>query len=342
MNRTDPKEPKNIGSQGGCAAKLSGMHLTALLAEAYGIVFGKGAAHPMMAPFDSARLEVGNDVALMTSVDLMPLFGFDPEATGRIAALHSMSDIFATGGTPRWAMPILVVSMRETRHAIDVLTGLLRTCKEEDVSIAGGHTTTGRDTYVGLSVIGTAPRGRALAKRGGRVGDRLFLSKPVGTGLVLHAVTIGALPRSALDSAYQTMLVSNRAAASAAANFGATASTDVSGYGLLGHLAEMLGDKLGARINSSAVPVLPLVGTIPSTLRHAGAIRANRDYVNDRVPLAEMSDLDRLAPLLDPQTNGGLLIAASAESAQDLEASGYVEIGELSEDVGITIDWELA
>jgi selenide,water dikinase len=327
-----------INPRGGCAAKLSGLPLVELLGEAYRLVYGAAIPHPMMAPYDSALLDVGDSRALMVSADQMPVFGPDPEIAGRIAALHAMSDLFASGADPRWALPVIVVCPRALEQAQSVLVGLLRACRSEGVAVVGGHTSTGSEALIGLCVLGVPASDRSLGKLGAHEGDRLFLSKPVGTGLILHAVAAGELPTEALDIAIETMLISNRVAGTAALGAEATASTDVSGFGLLGHLAEMLGDRLGARVNSGGVPTLPYVDLMSSPFRRGGAIRANHDYVAERLTLTGVSDIDRLAPLLDPQTNGGLLITAPTDRTSELRAASFVEIGTITSTSGIVIE----
>lgn len=323
--------------QGGCLSKLDGLSLRQLLESAHRRVFGTLPANGL-APEDSAILPVSGD-ALLVSVDFGRPVGVAPLIAGKIAALHAMSDVLACGGVPRWALAMLgAFEPRRADETEELLVGLLDACRAENVTIVGGHTIVGAEPLVGLTVLGDAPARPPLPKCGGLVGDRLLLSKPLGVGLLLRAHGLGAIPADALLPAVAAMLLSNREASKVAASSrGVRATTDVSGFGLLGHLSEMLPTGRGARIHLAAVPVLPGIDRLGEGLTRSEQMRANLEYAREHLRIA--GDLGRpgLAPLLDPQTNGGLLVAVDVSSADQLVAAGYVDIGEITGEPSIVI-----
>jgi selenide,water dikinase len=317
--------------RGGCQCKLPGLDLEEILKGAVDAA-GRYGAKVRLPPYpqDCASVEAEKGPWLL-STELGPLPGVDLHLAGRIAALHGMSDIYACGGLPKWALVNLVAQENWPKEYVQaVLTGILLQCANEKVQVVGGQTIVGPEAMAGLAVIGSPKTSYILKKSGARVEDHLLLSKPLGIGMVLRAYKLGLVDDKALDSAVSVMLLSNAMASAAALAAGVHACTDVTGFGLLGHVAEMLVPDLGATLSLSQLPVLdeaiPLMDLTPTTW-----IRDNRDYAVSLRPVHGNVDPAQSSVVFDPQTNGGLLVAADVETATKLQGEGFTTIGRVTQ-----------
>ncbi len=277
---------------------------------------------------DAAVVQIGDDQAVVFTADFITPLVDEARLWGRIAAVNSLSDIYAMGGQPLAALN-LVAWPRELppEMLLDVLQGGAAAAAEAACLIAGGHTVEDREPKYGLAVLGLIHPDAILRNRGARPGDRLYLTKPLGTGILTTAIKAEFASQDQQAAAVQSMITLNRTAAHAAVAAGAHAMTDVTGFGLLGHLTEMLGDDrdLGIRLSATAVPWLPgareqmAMGMIPR-----GAYR-NREAFSARVQW----DTDQRDPtemlLFDPQTSGGLLIALPPAAADAFAAQAVAE-----------------
>jgi len=315
---------------GGCHGKLAGIRLEEVLSCAWNTDSSAELPGFLSQPEDSALIEISG-TSLLCSTDLIYLPGANLYDAGRVAALHALSDIYASGGLPRWALVTLLIGREMPfEYGQAVMAGVRETCTQEGVAIIGGHTVTGNEAMVGLSVIGTTLQ-PPLRKGGAVPGDRLFLSKPVGTGLCLAGFKNGLCADDVLAEAVAVMLASSKDAAEAATRANATACTDVSGFGLLGHLSELLSSGLGAELRKHAVPTLAFASTAPRVLAESLWIRNNYEYATSRVEMQCSEAVHRLAGLLDPQTNGPLLVAAPPASTDLLLSAGYTEVGQFTD-----------
>lgn len=314
----------------GCQGKLPGTELRELLAAAFGAPHGTDKHLPD--PEDCAVLKHPGGDLLVTN-DLGPLVGRDLFRAGKIAALNSISDVYAMGGTPLWALATLIIDRASpSGTGASVLAGMAAACREEAVEVVGGQTLIGPESMAGLSVIGRINAGKVLAKSGARPGDRLMISKPLGTGLVLRGYRLGLLGEPDLEVALRVMEQSNRYASLAAVQASASAATDVTGFGLLGHLAEMLvPDQLGATVYLNRVPVLASIHRLPPSVAHTTWITGNLEYVRTSCRLVGVSEFEKIVALLDPQTSGGLLVAIHPQSADQLERNGFIDIGVITQ-----------
>jgi selenide,water dikinase len=315
---------------GGCAAKVGPATLSRALARlgpppASGdVVIGLGA------PDDAAVLApppAGNHIA--ATVDLFRSFIDDPYLFGEIAANHALNDIFAMGGTPRHALAIAMVPPGPARKIEETLFQLLagaRACLDrEGVALVGGHSAEGAEIALGFSMSGEVEPKRILRKAGLRPGDALVLSKPIGTGILFAALMRGRAGATAIAPAIAAMRQSARAAAEIFAVYGATAMTDVSGFGLAGHLGEMLrASSATAELDLASIPLYPgardlAAGGIVSTL-------LPENLALDGIICGDLDQATR-ALLFDPQTAGGLLAgipqSRAAECISVLTAAGY-------------------
>jgi selenide, water dikinase len=315
---------------GGCAAKVGPATLSRALARlgppptAPDLVIG------LVAPDDAAVLApppVGQHIA--ATVDLFRSFVDDPWLFGEIAANHALNDIFAMGGTPLHALAVAMVPYGPVNKTEETLFQLLagaRGCLDREcVALVGGHSAEGAEVALGFSVFGMVAPDHLLRKAGLRSGDAIVLSKPIGTGILLAGLMRGRAGAASIAPAIAGMRQSARAAATIFAAHGATAMTDVTGFGLAGHLGEMLkASHARAELDLAAIPLYPgardlvaagIVSTLqPENLAFGGIVRADLDEV-------------ARALLFDPQTAGGLLAGVphrrAAECVAALRAAGY-------------------
>lgn len=246
----------------------------------------------------------------------------DPRTFGRIAAANALSDVYAKGAKPLTALNIICFPSEKMDISIlhDILLGGLDTMNEADVLLVGGHSVDDREIKYGLSVTGIVHPDRVIRNRGARPGDRLILTKPLGTGIANTALKANMAPEALVEASIRTMASLNRAAAEAMAETpGVHACTDITGFGFLGHAAEMVEDgDVGFRIHASRVPLFQGIRDfVEMGILPAGLYR-NRDF-----RMAMMDIRPECPPwiadvLFDPQTSGGLLIAVAAESADAL------------------------
>ena len=197
---------------------------------------------------------------------------------------------------------------------------------EDFSAIMGGHTIIGSESMAGLAVFGQ--QGQSfLAKGETNAGEHLFLSKPLGVGLVARGFRNALAGEDSMEEALEVMLISNRDASRVASAARVSSATDISGFGLLGHLVELLRAGHGAIISVEQVPILAAASALPPHLGDTYWTRGNLDYVTGRRTLVGKTDQQTLLPLLDPQTNGGLLVSAVADTVPVLEDHGFVRIG---------------
>lgn len=269
---------------------------------------------------DSAVFRVRDDLALVQTLDFFAPIVDDPYVFGQIAAANALSDVYAVGGTPVTALNVACFPMgtlpKETLAAI--LTGGAEKAREAGVAIIGGHTIDDEEPKYGLAVTGTVDPNRMITSRGARPGDLLVLTKPLGTGAVATALKAGAATEAHVGQAARWMTTLNRSASHAMLVARAHAATDITGYGLLGHLLDFCrASGVGATIHASAVPHLPgaldyiAAGFIPN-----GA-RTNAEYVQNEVAGLDRLDETTRVLLNDPQTSGGLVVAVDRDSLGD-------------------------
>ena len=295
---------------GGCAAKVGPVTLERALNR----------LDPNAARDDAAVIENSNDQYRLETVDFFRAFWPDPYVFGEIAANHALSDIYAMGGTPSHGLAIAVIPHAPPaivgEDLFQLLAGARAVFGEADVELAGGHSSEGAELAAGFSISGTVHRGDIRRKAGLRVGDRLILTKPLGTGVLFAAEMRGKAPAAAIASVLAGMRQSNREVARLLIAHGATAMTDVTGFGLLGHLLEML-DQSGCRgeIAASAVPAYPYAREL-AAFGIASTLLPENLALKRRIEMASSITDAEFALLFDPQTSGGLLAGIPAEAAE--------------------------
>jgi len=329
---------QEMSHRSGCLCKLAACDLEMLLDDAFATAYGADApAHPMRQPEDCAVIRSGGQ-RLLATTDLGPWVGVDLYTAGRIAAFHAMSDVFACGGIPKWALVTLIVKAGDPpSYGAAVMAGILDASREEALEICGGHTLVGGEAMAGLAILGVSRPGVHLSKIGAQVGNHVLLSKPLGVGIMTRAYKLALADDTDFEKAVEVMNRSNGPAAEQAVKAGVAAATDVTGFGLLGHLAEMLAPGQGAKIGLSSVPRLEPLARLDPGLGNTYWTKSNMDYVVSKRPLRGAAELAQLLPLLDPQTNGGLLVAAGDEATAQLKSWGFHPIGRVTADEVIEI-----
>jgi selenide,water dikinase len=315
---------------GGCAAKLGAEPLSEALARL-----------PIARPDPSVLLglDARDDVATtrdetgrmtLHNVDVIRSFCDDPWLVGRVAASNALSDVFAKGGRPRYAQAVIGLPDTEGDDAQEILfqalSGIRQTLDELDVSLLGGHTTIGEELTVGLSVTGDGPAdGVLLRQAGARAGDDLLLSGPLGTGVVLAADRMGLARGEWVAEAHAAMQHTNDLASRIALEEGTHAATDVTGFGLAGHLLTLLEpDDLIAHLERPSIPFLPGATLLWASGQRSTAHPANRTGFLRRIRGAKDADE---AWLFDPQTAGGLLLAVAPEKTRGM-IEAFAQAGE--------------
>jgi len=270
---------------------------------------------------DAGVYKVTDEIAIIQTVDFFTPIVDDPYWFGQIAAANALSDVYAMGGVPKTAMNLVAFPAKDMDISVlrRIIEGGLDKMREAGVVLMGGHTVEDPELKYGLSVTGFIHPDRVLVKKNLRVGDRLVLTKPLGTGIISTAIK-GALASKAItDQVTESMATLNRNAAEVMQDYPVHACTDITGFGFLGHLAEMVtGSGCGVRVKADHVPVYPealeyaAMGLVP-----AGAY-SNRDFRLFMVDFASSVDRVLQDVLFDPQTSGGLLICVAPEKAADL------------------------
>jgi selenide, water dikinase len=260
---------------------------------------------------DAGVFRLSDDLALVQTVDFFAPIVDDPYRFGRVAAANALSDVYAMGGTPLTALNI--VAFPEGTLPLTVLTEILRggqdAVHEAGARLVGGHTVTDPELKYGLAVTGTVHPDRILSNAGARPGDRLVLTKPIGTGILATAGKRGLLDPEHEERVYRTMCTLNAEASAAAVALGARCATDVTGFGLLGHARHIArASDVRLVVEIDAVPVLPGAREALAAGCATGGAERNEAWVTDDVDWADVGP-DERALLTDPQTSGGLLVA---------------------------------
>jgi len=268
---------------------------------------------------DAAVYRVAPDVAIIETVDFFPPIVDDAYAAGAIAAANAMSDVYAMGGEVLFALNVVAWPDDLSLDPLErLMQGAVDKIAEGDGVIAGGHTVIDKEPKFGLAVTGRAHPDRLLTKGALRAGDALWLTKPVGTGVLTTAHKNGDLSPEDLASAVASMVTLNRAAARAAVEAGLHAATDVTGFALVGHAHEMAERSgVGITIDASAVPLLPAARTHAERGVSFGGLERNTAYYvgEGHVRFAGSVDDATRRLMLDPQTSGGLLLGIPAAHA---------------------------
>jgi selenide,water dikinase len=329
----------------GCACKLSPDDLRTVLGLVRGIE-NTGDSNLLVGfdtSDDAAVYRLRDDLAIVVTTDFFTPIVDDPFDWGRIAATNALSDVYAMGGTPLLALNLVAWPREGLPFELlaRVLDGGAAAAQQAGCLVAGGHSIDDAEPKYGLAVVGTVHPGAVLTNSGGRPGDVLVLTKPIGLGVISTALKRDRATTEQVAAAVEVMTTSNRAARDAAVEVGVDAATDVTGFGLLGHLRELCaGSRVGARVEADAVPVIEGVRTLLAAGMVAGGTRRNHAFVARDVDFGGLPEPEQLL-LADAQTSGGLLLAVPPDRAERLLAACREQgtlvaaaIGELTDDAG--------
>jgi selenide,water dikinase len=304
---------------------------------------------------DAGVVRLFPDLALIQTVDFFTPIVDDPYWFGAIAAANSLSDVYAMGGTPLTALNIVCFPIKELPGEIlaEILRGGSDKIREAGVHLAGGHSVDDPEPKYGLSVTGTVHPAHIATNAGAQPGDVIVLTKPLGTGILTTAAKQDSLDAETLQIAISQMATLNRGAAEAMRQVGigpeagVHAATDITGFGLLGHLSHMVkAANVGIRLRSNAIPLLPRAQELAAAGLTTGGGNANRQYLADMVRFADTIPVDLRDVLVDPQTSGGLCIITDPShvdalirelTARKTVHTGAWMIGEVTGENGIEV-----
>jgi len=291
---------------------------------------------------DAAVYRLTPELAIVQTVDYITPLVDDPYAYGQIAAANALSDVYAMAARPLFALNIVAFPTSELPLDIlgEVLRGGAEKAREANVTVVGGHSIDDREPKYGMAVTGVAHPDTILRNSTARPGDRLLLTKPLGMGIISTAIKRDLASAELIERAVGIMSTLNRSAAEAVAEVGAHAATDVTGFGLLGHLHGMTaGSRVGAKIRLASVPVLDEVRQLARDGVVPGGTRRNLTFAEDFVQFERGIPAEARLILADAQTSGGLLIAVATARSEALQRAlrdrgvpAVAEIGELIDD----------
>jgi selenide, water dikinase len=270
---------------------------------------------------DAAVYRLRPDLALVVTTDFFTPVVDDAYTFGAIAAANALSDIYAMGAQPLMAVNLVAFPIKELPGSVlaDILRGGLDKVREAGIDILGGHSIDDHEPKYGLAVTGTVHPDRVIRNRGGQAGDQLVLTKAVGTGIITTAIKHQVATPESEAAAIEGMLRLNRDAAEAMAPLPVHAATDVTGFGLLGHLHYLAkASGVGARVAAKAVPLLPGAEALADAGEVPGGTRSNERFLASRVRYPPDLSAARQTVLSDAQTSGGLLIAIAGDDVDRL------------------------
>lgn len=309
---------------GGCNAKIGAGVLSALLktlpqTSCEGLLVGFDSSD------DAAVIQMTDDLAVIQTLDFFPPMVTDSLLFGKIAAANALSDVYAMGGEPVCAMNIVCYpeeSSRENAYAVlqNILTGGAEKVKEAGAALVGGHSIHDPKIKYGLSVMGKVHPQRIWKNNTPQAGDRLFLTKKLGIGIITTGYSAGEIPEEAFDEAADSMSLLNKYAAEALRNFTVHACTDVTGFGLSGHLLEMTGQHFTAQLHAAQIPFIQAAYQGANEFLLTAGGQRNRNFVQGKIHFG-IKDFALEEIIFDPQTSGGLLFSAGAEESEKIRAA---------------------
>jgi selenide,water dikinase len=274
---------------------------------------------------DAGVYLVAPDLALVQTVDFFTPVVDDPYTYGQIAATNALSDVYAMGGTPMSALAMVCFPENGDLAILErILAGGLSKMMEAGCTVIGGHSIRDAEIKFGYAVTGSIHPEKILTNSGAKPGDILLFTKSIGTGVIATAIKKQKAEPAWIDAATASMTMLNKSAAEAirSGSFAINAMTDVTGFGLIGHLREMcLGSNVSARVHAKDVPLLPGAAECVRAGFIPGGLKANRDFAECLVGYETGVDETLRTLLFDPQTAGGLLISVAADSSEKLQAA---------------------
>lgn len=304
-------------TSGGCGAKIGPADLSAYLrnlplVDDPNLLVGFGSAD------DAAVYQVSPELAMVSTVDFFPPMVDDPRLFGQIAATNALSDIYAMGARPLFALNLVCFPQKMDKSILgEILTGGAEKIKEAGVALCGGHSIYDHEPKYGLSVTGQVHPDKVLKNNTCRAGDALILTKALGVGLVMSALRAGLAKDDEYEAAVASMTRLNKYAAEKMNCFQVNACTDITGFGLMVHASEMAGDSHTLTINFDSLPLLPGSMKFAEDYLATAAGQRNRNHIASSIDIEGLPAAAQEI-LFDPQTSGGLLISLPADQAETL------------------------
>lgn len=302
---------------GGCTAKLGSAVLSRILEKLPKPTDPK-LLIGMQSSDDAAVYKLSDELAMVQTVDFFPPMVDDPYIFGQIAATNALSDVYAMGGKPVTALNLVCFPESWDMNILGkILQGGQEKVIEAGASLVGGHSIADSEVKYGLSVTGLIHPDKVRANNTAKVGDKLILTKPLGVGLTCTAVRAGEKADESMKQAIKSMTTLNKYSAEIADNYKINACTDVTGFGFVGHLTEMLRDDISARIYAPNLPKIDNVRFFAEEFYLTAAAQRNRNAAEGKIKFVN-SDFATEELVFDPQTSGGLLFAVCDEHAESL------------------------
>jgi selenide,water dikinase len=273
---------------------------------------------------DAGVYQLSDEVALVQTVDFFTPIVDDPFTFGQIAVANALSDVYAMGGTPLTGMNLVAFPIKTLPSSIlkEILLGGLSKMKEAGVALVGGHSIEDPEIKYGLAVTGLIHPQKILTNAKARVGDKLVLTKPLGTGIIATALKGGVASDEAVRKIVESMVTLNRKASEWMKRFGAHGCTDITGFSFIGHALEMAAaSQVGLVIQSETIPIFPEAMEYAKSGFIPGGAYSNRQFFSCKVEVQTNLPDFLMDILYDPQTSGGLLISLPSDQAQDLVAT---------------------
>lgn len=269
---------------------------------------------------DAGVFRLNTEIALVQTVDFFTPVADEPEIYGKIAAVNSLNDVYAMGGTPISALSIVCYPQKGDWGVLgEILLGGQKALNEENVVVLGGHSVDDQEIKFGYAVTGTVDPKRVMKNSGAKAGDVLILTKPIGTGVINTAIKFAKASEASKNAVLKTMTTSAREASKTMQKVKANGCTDVTGFGLLGHAFEMAkASNVTFRLQSDKIPLLPDVINLIEKKMLTRGDKNNREYVGETVKFGKTITGEMQSALFDPQTAGGLLISLEDEKAEQL------------------------
>ncbi len=317
---TEPIRLTQFAKRAGCAAKQPPGYLLSLLGSLPeiadpNVLVGNATAD------DAAVYKLSDDLALVLTTDFFTPIVDSPSDFGAVAAANALSDVYAMGGTPITALSIVGFpdALLPPEVLIEILRGAGEKAAEAGIAIVGGHTIKAEEPIFGLAVVGKVSPQSVLSNAGAQPGDVLVLTKPLGLGIITTAAKNGEDKLGAISDAIRVMTTLNRTAGEEICRHGAHALTDITGFGLLGHLRNIVAaSKVSARVYFDRVPVLQAAREYAQLGISPGGTHANHKFLADWVTYADGLTKEEQLILCDAQTSGGLLAAVAPDAAEKL------------------------
>ena len=303
---------------GGCTAKLGAGILSHILERLPEQNHDENLLIGFDSKDDAAVYKIDEDIAFVQTLDFFPPMVEDPYEFGQIAAANALSDVYAMGGEVKTALNIVCFPQSEDLNLLgEIMRGGLLKVKEAGGVLAGGHSIDDSDVKYGLSVTGIVNPKKIYSNNTAKPGDKLILTKKLGVGIICTAARVGETDSKVLNEAIESMKMLNKYACEISKKYEIHACTDVTGFGFLGHLLEMMGEDKSCDIFINSVPIFEAAIDLANEFLITAGAQRNRNHVGNNVEFVGV-DFAMEEILFDPQTSGGLLLAVSPKDADNI------------------------